>query len=438
MRIFLIQSYTYGRDNLVYPVGIVNIGTILKKENHTVSLCDLNLLGENYMPQIEEMVSKFRPDLIGLSIRNIDSTHESRVRFFYEYIPSLIKVIKKSAENALLIAGGPGFSLFAKEIMHENPDIDFGIIGEGETVILKVLLNLDNIRSVENIVYRKDNEIFFTSRTFKNEIFEYISPDYSLLSPSLYHKKGDYRIGIETKRGCPLRCSYCSYPYLNGHIFRFRKKELVLNDIKTLYYAYNIDSFAFIDSIFNQPSKYSIELVNDLIALDLPLKWAAWYSEKGMTLKFARLCHKAGCRAWVFSPDGYSKETLIALKKGIKTIEINKIPDIMKELKDISVIINFFRFPPGQDIRGFTGLILFNIKTRLRLKGKLKGIGLSRIRIEPHTDIYKRAVNEGSLSEGANVLRPVYYQNRKMAVFEKLFNALTATKNFLMDALKIN
>ncbi len=436
MKILFLQSYTYGKENIIYPIGIVNIGTVLKQEKHNVKLIDLNLLGESYMPEVRGIINSFDPDIIGVSIRNIDSTHESRVKFFYEYVPSLIKLIKDSKESALLIAGGPGFSLFSKEIMGENPEIDFGIIGEGEQTILRLLLNMDDLDNVENICFRKESEVVFTPRNYKNEIFEYISPDYSLLSPSQYYKDGEYAIGIETKRGCAMKCSYCSYPYLNGSSFRYRKTSLILDDIKKLYHEYGIRSFTFIDSVFNRPLKYSIDLVLGIKEMNLPVNWSAWFSEQGFTRDYAKLCNEAGCNFFTFSPDGFSKETLIALKKGIKTSEIVKMPYIMKDFKNISIIINFFRFPPNQTLMGFIRLLVFYIKTKLILKGKLRGIGLNRIRIEPFTDIYKRALNEGIIEKERSLLRPVFYKNRRMHIFENAFNILITVKNFLKDAFR--
>lgn len=434
MRILLIQSYTYGTGDLIYPLGIVNIGTILKNEKHIVALCDLNLLGETYMTRISDIIKNFNPDIIGLSIRNIDSTHESRVQFFYEYIPPLVKLIKKAGENSLIMAGGSGFSLFAREIMSSNPEIDYGIIGEGEQTMLRLLMNLDDLDNVENLCFRRNNEIIFTQRNYKNAIFEFIKPDYSILSPKLYFKKGEYSIGIETKRGCTMKCSYCSYPYLNGTQLRFRKIELVLEDIKSLYHNYGIDRFTFIDSVFNRPLKYSIDMAERIKALNLPVKWSAWFSEQGFTEEYARLCQQAGCDFFTFSPDGFSKETLIALKKGIKTDEIMKIPDIMNKFTGISVIINFFRFPPNQTILGFLRLVIFNLKTRLKLKGRLKGIGLNRIRIEPYTDICRRSLNEGIIAKDQSLLYPVFYRNREMKLLEKAFLILINIKNFIKDA----
>lgn len=436
MKILLIQSYTSGPLNIVYPIGLVNLGTVLKNERHHVAICDLNLLGESYMTRISNMIHKFVPDVIGLSIRNIDSTHESKIKFYYEYIPALIKLLKKANTTAVLVAGGSGFSLFAKEIMQENPEIDYGIIGEGEQTLLRLLISFDDMDSLENICYRKGSEVVFTKRNYKNEIFEYLSPDYSLLSPGKYYKKGEYSIGIETKRGCNMRCAYCSYPFLNGTQFRFRKTELILEDIKRLYHDYGIESFTFIDSVFNKPVKYSTELVQKIKGMNLPVKWSAWFSEQGFTREYAQLCHSAGCNFFTFSPDGFSKETLIALKKGIKTSEIVKIPDIMKDFKEVSVIINFFRFPPRQTITGFISLLMFYVKTKFTLKGKLKGIGLNRIRIEPHTDICRRAVSEGIINKDYSLLYPVFYKNSGMTIFERAFNLMLAIKNFIKDAFK--
>ena len=80
---------------------------------------------------IQDIVIEFSPDIIGISLRNIDSTNKRRVVFYYDYLKKTLDVVK-ALSNAKIIIGGSGFSMFAKEIMKDEPRIDFGIFLEGE------------------------------------------------------------------------------------------------------------------------------------------------------------------------------------------------------------------------------------------------------------------------------------------------------------------
>ena len=81
---------------------------------------------------------------------------------------------------------------------------------------------------------------------------------------SMNHVK-DYRdipeaIGIETKRGCALKCVYCIYGFLNGRKYRFRSPEKIVDEIEALRKVHGIDSFTFVDSVFNVPQKHAEEI----------------------------------------------------------------------------------------------------------------------------------------------------------------------------------
>jgi len=433
-KILLIQSYISGVAGLVYPLGLVNLATILKKEGHIVSIADLNVMGDSRMDMLADILLSFKPDIIGISLRNIDSTHESQVTFYYLELGPLLKTIRKSWPDAHIIIGGTGFSLFARAIMAEHPEIDYGIIGEGETTLLRLLLHFDLPESVDNLIVRKQDQIVLTPRKHKNAVFEYLSPDYSILPPKAYARHYPYVIGIETKRGCPLKCAYCPYPFLNGRQHRFRKPELVIHDLKVLFYKYDIQSFTFTDSIFNQPMDYSVDILHRIVELRLPLTWSAYFTARGFSKEYALLCYHAGCREFIFSPDGFTKATLLALRKGIKTTEIRKVPACLKGLKDIRVTFNFFRFPPGQTLLGFLRLLAFRFVLTLKLGRRLQGFGMGRIRIEPHTDIHRRALREGIVGPEDNLLYPVFYRNRKLKWLEKMYDSLAGTKNYVKEA----
>lgn len=441
MKVLLIQSYANEKHHKpVYPIGLVNMGTVLKKENNTVSLCDLNLIGEDYMNKIQDIIDNFKPDTVIILIDRIYILRNGKSISFYDYIPPLIRHIRSCLPQCTMIACGSAFSIYAEEIFTENADLDYGVIGDCEKTILRLLVNLGDISNIENLCYRNDNDIIFTERNYSNEIFEYISPDYELLSPALYYTAGSFSIGIETKRGCPMRCSYCNYPYLAGFNFRFRKTDLIINDIKRLYFNYKIQSFRFIDPVFNKPLKQSNEILNKLNDLEFirKLKWSASFSEHGFSKDFAKKCYDAGCRSYNFFPGGYSKETLIALKKGLKTNEINRVPEILNDLKDISIGFSFYLFPPRQTLIGFFSLLYFSFKTRLLLKSRIKSIKLNNIRIEPHTDIQKRAIKEGIITPDKNMLGFPFYRNKRMKFFEILYNVIAGSKNFIRDAFRRN
>ncbi|MBF0557625.1 MAG: B12-binding domain-containing radical SAM protein, partial [Nitrospirae bacterium] len=89
----------------------------------------------------------------------------------------------------------------------------------------------------------------------------------------------------------------------------------------------------------------------------------------------------------------------------------------------VEVSYNFFKNPPGQTLAAFVSLMFFCIKARKEM-GRRVHFELNSIRIEPHTSLFKLAVEEGVIKENENLLYPIYYINRKTAYIDVILNML--------------
>jgi hypothetical protein len=117
------------------------------------------------MKDLPEIIAKINPDIVGVSLRNIDSVFSFNKRSYYSPFVSMIKSIRKNAPLCKLVVGGTGFSIFAEEIMKNNPEVDFGIISEGENAFAELLDNLDYPNRVRGLIVRRSNGLVFTEKT---------------------------------------------------------------------------------------------------------------------------------------------------------------------------------------------------------------------------------------------------------------------------------
>ncbi|MBI4949193.1 MAG: cobalamin B12-binding domain-containing protein, partial [Deltaproteobacteria bacterium] len=129
MKILFIQSYLGRKEPSVMPLGILMVATMLK--DHEVAVYDPNISNDPY-GGLKKKLAEFRPDVVGISIRNIDN--QQGVDFFYYFntLRPTLAIIKETAPKARVMAGGAGFSIFAKIIMERVSDIDYGVYLEGE------------------------------------------------------------------------------------------------------------------------------------------------------------------------------------------------------------------------------------------------------------------------------------------------------------------
>ena len=80
MKIFLTTSYLGGNEPLVFPLGLAYLKAGLS--GHEVRAMDLNASEDPYA-ELAENLAAFQPDVVGISLRNIDSTNKRIVHFYY-------------------------------------------------------------------------------------------------------------------------------------------------------------------------------------------------------------------------------------------------------------------------------------------------------------------------------------------------------------------
>ena len=80
--------------------------------------------------------------------------------------------------------------------------------------------------------------------------------DRKLLDPRYYERYGIE--SVQTKRGCPLRCDYCTYPIIEGRVGRLRTPSAVVDEMfLALDQHPDINHFFIVDSVFNLPRTHA-------------------------------------------------------------------------------------------------------------------------------------------------------------------------------------
>ena len=434
MRVLLVQSYLGRRETPVLPLGLAYLANSLN--GHEVSILDPNIEDDPY-GAIRKRIEDFKPDIVGLSLRNIDTTSYRDMYYHYKTLEPTVELIKKAAPQSYLVVGGAAFSLFAEDIMSRNLKIDFGVYLEGEESFPELLNNLSNPGRVKGIYYREDEKLVFSGPRPLPDL-EDASPNLDLLEVSRY-KDGGEGIGVQSKRGCLLNCSYCTYPFLTGRSLRLRSPSKVVDEIEQIVEKYGVRQFTFADSIFNVPPQHAIEICEEIIRRGIRVGWAAFFHFKGIDENFVDLAHRAGCYLFIFSPDGYSDKALKILRKGIKKEDIRKVYNLAKKFKVSRFDFSFFINVPGLSYLDFAAILWLLVKTNFLLpRKKFMHISVNVPRIEPHTNLYQLAIQEGTLSptdsllpSDAALLPSLYYHNPRIRLAENIFSFLVTSKKVL-------
>ncbi|MEO5357441.1 MAG: cobalamin-dependent protein [Nitrospirae bacterium YQR-1] len=407
----------------MFPLGLSSLKRALS--GHEVSVIDLNLHKEEPFKALQEHIAAFKPETIGISLRNIDSTNKRNIVFYYKHLRETMRTIK-SCSGAKVVIGGSGFSMFAREIMEDERDIDLGVFLEGETAFPLLLENLSTPERVPSVFYRKNGEVLFSGSGRQVDVSEIDYPDRDGMSIGKYSALPD-SVGVETKRGCGLNCIYCIYGFLNGKKIRLKDPVKIVDEIENLVKIHRVTRFTFVDSVFNLPQKHAEDICRELLNRALNVQWSAWFNEKNLTRDFVTLALDAGCKNIILSPDGFSDGVLKNLGKNITKQDVLNSYELLKDMDGFEISYNFFKNPPGQDLGTFAAMMRFYLTAKGQM-GRRVHFEFNSMRIEPHTKLYDTALREGLVKDGENLLYPKYYTNSKTKYIESIFNVLLRLK----------
>jgi radical SAM superfamily enzyme YgiQ (UPF0313 family) len=371
------------------------------------------------MKDFKQILEKISPDIVGLSLRNIDSAFSHNVRFYYPFFVIMVRMVKEVLPSCKLVVGGPGFSLFAKEIMKRNPEIDFGIMGEGERCFKELLETLNHPGRVKNLMFWKEGKLFYTG---KGEWLDFESlkpPSPEFFKVNMY-KKIPFSMGIQTKRGCSFNCNYCPNRIITGEFFRLRSPKSVAEEIEELVNEYGFNSFFFVDSAFNYPLSYARAIINEIIKRKLDVMWQAEFRPDFLNSPFMQEAIKAGCVLFSMSPDGASDEALKFLGKDFTVSTIDKSIGLVKKVDGANALFNFLYDLPHDNRGHVYSLFRIFLKIQQKLRNRTYSLSLTKIRILPYTLIYEIALRQGKITENTDLIRPIHYNVSSPVSFENI------------------
>ena len=130
------------------PFGMACVAAAAQQAGYEVQSVNL-MTKEDVNTFLPVAVNNFSPDVIGISVRNIDDQNMTSTALLIESVKPVIALCRRLS-NAPVVLGGAGYSIFPHEVL-AFLDADFGIQGEGETSFIKLLDRIQNKQSPDNI-----------------------------------------------------------------------------------------------------------------------------------------------------------------------------------------------------------------------------------------------------------------------------------------------
>ncbi|HEY5995678.1 MAG TPA: lipid biosynthesis B12-binding/radical SAM protein [Candidatus Deferrimicrobiaceae bacterium] len=388
-RVLLVSCNVTREPYPVYPLGMAVVASALSAAGHEVCQFDF-LASDEDEAALRERLDGFSPDYVGLSIRNLDNC-DSLDSVSYPAIAGRIAAVVRSACAAPLIVGGPAFSIMPGLLL-DLTGADHGVIGEGERIVCGLIDDLENGKSAPRLL--KDERLLAGA--------DMPPPLYSQELVDWYVAQSGM-VNLQTKRGCPHGCVYCSYPSLEGNGWRCRDPREVADDIERLRTDHGVGHLFFTDSVFNDEAGRFLLVAEEIIRRSLAVRFSCYMRPQGIRRADLALLKRAGLYAAELGTDAACDATLLGLGKGFtfgEALEANRAFAAERIPCAHFVMFGGPGETPGTVAEGLANL------DRLEHTVVFAYAGIS---ILPGTALFARAVREGIVSGSEPLRRPVYY-----------------------------
>jgi radical SAM superfamily enzyme YgiQ (UPF0313 family) len=422
IKVLLISANTLRIPYPVYPLGLDYVAGSLDSRYQT-KIADLNDF--NNPDQLETLIKEFSPDFAGVSIRNIDNTDVTNSRGFLSEYQSLIGRIRANS-NARIILGGCGFTIFPVEFMRAL-DADYGIVGEGERLsgLLDALEKNRDVKQLPGVLTKEKTD--FVYEPWDGEIKRRFDP--ANPHTQFYLSYGGM-LNLQTKRGCPFHCSYCTYPHIEGARMRFFPPGEVARNARELQDAGA--KYIFItDSAFNASYEHSREVAKAFMSARVSIPWGGFFAPTIPPDDYFKQMADAGLTHVEFGTESLSDTVLNNLRKPFSSGDVFTAHE--KALEASLHIAHYLLLGgPGENKQ-----TLQKTLTGLDSLKRAVFFFFCGIRVYPHTGLYDVALREGQISAGQNILSPVFYRSGEIAateIMQMVENHANGRPNWLIGA----
>lgn len=404
MRVLFVYS-NRSRDLLpAPPIGLSYVASATASAGHQVTFLDL-LLASQGLDVLRRELQRHKPDIVGISVRNIDNVIHQRLQTHLDKLLRQIAVVRDACD-APIVLGGPAVSILGAETL-KHLNVDFAILGEGEQSFPQLLKEITGDRH-----YHRVPGLCF-----------WRGSDVVAVPPRPIGQFGDSNLGqwigwrayqrlgatwpVQTKRGCPLACSYCTYPAVEGQAIRRRPVEEVVDEIERVAKTIRPRCFEFIDSTFNVPENHAIAICEEINRRGLKVNLTAMgVNPLNISRQLLAVMKRAGFKSMMVTPESANDVLLDNLHKGFNVEHVHRAAHITRT-SGIASMWFFMLGGPGETKETVEETVSF-VERHLNWSNCLS-LFTTGIRILPGTGLARWAATEGYLSRGQNLAEPVFY-----------------------------
>jgi len=332
----ILLAFVYNDQNRadMEEIGISMIAAVLRKNQFECT---------TYMQHINKFeynkIIQTKPSIIGFTVYNVTKSS------VYEAIEKL----KMELPNCHIFVGGATPTFYGKDMLLENPNIDYVVKGEGEYTVLELVSALiagNSVEHIKGIIYRKDGIIVDNpERPLIKNLDELPMCEHDALFQNDLHIANIY-----TSRGCNGNCNFCAkQKFWNG--WRGRCIQKAVDEIEYLANKKGIKCFNFLDSAFEDPDfsmRRSMEIANEILKRNLKIAYYCFFRSEVCRIatdKELQFLRESGLRTAFIGIESFNNDDLHYYNKRANVEDNVNVMELFKR-NDIYVSPGIITFNP--------------------------------------------------------------------------------------------
>ncbi|MCX5701650.1 MAG: radical SAM protein [Candidatus Omnitrophica bacterium] len=346
------------------PINLLYLAASLEGAGISTKLSDLSYKNKS-IEECAQYIVSMESEFVGIAVH---------FTFLVPKSLKLISIIKSLNPKIKIIVGGVHFTSLPEKTMNECREIDVGIIGEGEEVIVKVIKCLkagDSLENLQGLIFRRGKELVKTEggnlvsdiNKLPFSLFEKI--DLSHYSFAVYKEKRNNTFPIITSRGCPFSCTFCDRTVV-GREIRFHNIDYLSKMIDTLVKEFKVNCFDVEDEnicITKNRFKDICGLFKNMFQ-SYNITWHCSIRADSVNRETAKMLYDSGCRSVTFGIESGSQRMLNVYNK---KLNINEMPEKCKIIRKAGITLagSFIIGGPGENTESILETI--NLLKRIEL-----------------------------------------------------------------------
>lgn len=320
-------DFPLGRMKSTLPLGLLVIAGCLQEAGYSVCIIDdhLERRGADW---VAEQARIQQVDAVGISV-NLATVQTAA---------DICKAIKPL--HIPVFVGGPEVTANLDYVM-QTIDAPFAIQGEGEETVPEFLHELFGeqlFHRVGGLSYRDGQDETFII----NERRPWIDMDtipllpYNLVCLDRYDRSyAEFNAGkvevLNTSRGCPFQCTFCSNKYVWSNRYRAMSPQRMLEHVRHALHSTDAAGIYFREDHFTLDARRVKEFCRLIQEEGLAFEWGCESRVNGLSLELVKDMRQAGLSSMWFGIESGSDVVLERLKKGTTVEQVREAVRICRQ-----------------------------------------------------------------------------------------------------------